>query len=148
MNLKSRGGFTLIEMLVVVMIIGILARVAVPQYFKVVEKDKASEGINLFLTLKGAQDRYMAKYGAFCNTTVAGCNGFDVTPPPLHYFQPVGAFGAGGGGNQSWTLTLTRTNAPAVYGSYQLKYDVEPGAAPSLTCNQANCTTDLLPLPN
>ena len=131
------------------MIIAILTVVAVPQYFKVVEKEKTAEAVDLFLTLKGAQDRYKSKYGAYCNNTVALCPGFDVTPPALHYFNPVGAFAAGGGGNQSWKLTLTRASAVAVYGAYQLTYDVEPGAAPLLTCNPVNpCKADLLPSPN
>jgi hypothetical protein len=90
----------------------------------------------------------MAKYGSFCTGVPAACAGLDVTIPPLHYFDPVTTFAAGGAGNQSWTLTLTRNGAPALYGAYQLRYDVEPGAAPALTCNQGNCTTDLLPAPN
>ena len=139
-----KDGFTLIEVLVAITIIGVLVRISVPQLYKILEKNKASEAVDLFYTLKGAQDRYNAKYGAFCNAAVSACPGFDATPPTLHYFTAVPAFG--GSGN-SWTLTLTRTNAPSVYGSYKLTYDVEPNAAPVLSCNQANCTADLLPHP-
>ena len=141
---RARNGFTLIESLVVVLIIAIMVRVSFPQLYKLIEKNKASEAVNLFLTLKGAQDRYNSKYGTFCNAAIASCPGFDTTPPTLHYFNTVPAFTGSG---TSWKLTLTRTAAPAIYGSYQLTYDVEPGAPPLLTCNQSDCTTDLLPGP-
>jgi prepilin-type N-terminal cleavage/methylation domain-containing protein len=57
----SGAGFTLIELLVVVLIIGILAAIAVPQYFKVVEKGKFVESMQWLNSLKGAQERYLAK---------------------------------------------------------------------------------------
>jgi prepilin-type N-terminal cleavage/methylation domain-containing protein len=144
---KNRaGGFTLIEVLVVVMIIGILSALAVPQYYKSIERDKASEGVNLMMALKGAQDRYRAKYGAFCNADIsAACSGFDYAPPPLKYFAAMPAFTAGGAGNQSWSLILTRKDTPALYSNYHLTYDIEPGAAPLFTCDNASCMTDLLP---
>ncbi len=139
-----KNGFTLIEMLIVVLIIGTLTAIAVPQYFKIVERNKAGEALNLFSALKGAQDRYKAKYGVFCNDSVANCPGFDFMLPPLRYFDPAGKFAAGSSGdNKSWLLTLTRTDTPAVYGAYQLTYD--SGAAPPIACSQPNCRKDFLP---
>ncbi|ACC97624.1 PilE-like protein [Elusimicrobium minutum Pei191] len=44
-----KKGFTLLEILVVVLIIGILSAIAVPQYTKIVERGRASEAL---LTLK------------------------------------------------------------------------------------------------
>ena len=56
---KNSKGFTLIEMLVVVLIIGILAGIALPQYKKSVEKAKLSEALINFKTIEGAIDRYL-----------------------------------------------------------------------------------------
>src|ERR1700751_3161424 len=87
-SLKSKGGFTLIELLVVVLIIGILAAIAVPQYFKVVEKGKASEGLATLDSLRSAQERYLAATGSYCGAAgfCAGVAGWDLTIPPIKDF--------------------------------------------------------------
>lgn len=57
-NLKS--GFTLIELLVVVLVIGILSSIAVPQYFKVVEKSRVAEATGALAAIRASADRYYA----------------------------------------------------------------------------------------
>ena len=42
-KIKQQSGFTLVEILIVVVIIGILATVAIPTYFKYVERGYASD---------------------------------------------------------------------------------------------------------
>lgn len=55
--MNNKQGFTLIELLVVVLIMGILASVAMPQYFKSVEKSRASEAVNVLSSIAEAQQR-------------------------------------------------------------------------------------------
>ena len=54
-NKQFKKGFTLIEMLVVVLIIGILAGIALPQYTNAVEKSKASEALIILKSLRDHQ---------------------------------------------------------------------------------------------
>ena len=59
---KNKTGFTLIEVLVVVLIIGILAAVAVPGYMRSVEKTRAMEAIQALSDISKAEhDYYLSK---------------------------------------------------------------------------------------
>ena len=60
-----KKGFTLLELIVVVIIIGILASLGLPQFFKTVEKGRAAEGTSLLGMLRSAQLRYYAEKATF-----------------------------------------------------------------------------------
>jgi prepilin-type N-terminal cleavage/methylation domain-containing protein len=143
--MKIRGGFTLIELLVVVLIIGILSSVAIPQYFKVVEKARMAEAQSTFSTVKSAQSRVQAKNGRYTN------NWGDLD---LAFTDRNGVACAGTGGcaqkiytyllDADGTVYATRNPIPTpatAYGIYTIIYDINSG---STTCTQANCIIDLL----
>ncbi|MBI5630802.1 MAG: prepilin-type N-terminal cleavage/methylation domain-containing protein [Elusimicrobia bacterium] len=137
--MKSERGFTLIELLVVVLIIGILAAIAVPQYFKVVEKGKFSQSTQWITSMKGAQERYLAKNGIYFSGTVTSTI-FDANLGNMVNFAQ-GAVTTTA--TPSWTITLTRGSpCPAVYGCYTVTYVAPPG---TFTCSSTDCTADLLP---
>ncbi len=59
----NKKGFTLLELLVVVLIIGILASVALPQYRKAVEKSRIAEMVTFVGNAKKAVSAYLLQYG-------------------------------------------------------------------------------------
>lgn len=75
-------GFTLIEVIIVVIIIAVLAAVSIPKYTGAVERSKAAEGTYILGTLLSAQERYFLENSAFTNTLA----GLDVTIPTPKYF--------------------------------------------------------------
>jgi prepilin-type N-terminal cleavage/methylation domain-containing protein len=57
--MKSKtSGFTLVEMVTVMMIIGSLVMMALPKYTLIVEKGRAAEGVQYLFSLLSAQKRY------------------------------------------------------------------------------------------
>ena len=66
-NRRFVTGFTLVELLIVIIIIGILATIAIPQYNKMVEKAKWSEAVNVLGSIKSTCLVYYAEYGIYPN---------------------------------------------------------------------------------
>ncbi len=61
----NKKGFTLIELIVVVIVIGILATFAVPQYLKVVTRGKVAKAKNSLALIVRAEKMYRSKYDTY-----------------------------------------------------------------------------------
>jgi type IV pilus assembly protein PilA len=75
---KLQKGFTLIELMIVVAIIGILAAIAIPAYQDYTIRAQVSEGMNLAAAAKAAvAESFLNRGSAPANRTVAGMSAND-----------------------------------------------------------------------
>ena len=63
----TRAGFTLVELAVVIVIIGVLAAFAVPRFKASVERSKAAEAFNYLSAVQAAQERYHARQSTYAD---------------------------------------------------------------------------------
>ena len=68
---KQNNGFTLAEVIIVVIIMGILATLAIPKFTSTVERVRAAEGIQLLTALLGAQKAFQLENGGNYSTNPA-----------------------------------------------------------------------------
>ncbi len=116
---KNEKGFTLVELAVVVVIIGVLAAFAVPKFLSSVERSKAAEAFNFLATVQTAQERYHARQGMYADSL----DKLDVQLPRLEYFETTGIDESDAAALQTkWSQTLTRKGASAGYGAYTVVF--------------------------
>jgi prepilin-type N-terminal cleavage/methylation domain-containing protein len=105
---KPRCGFTLVELAVVVVIIGVLAAFGVPRFLESVERSKASESFGYLSAVRSAQERYQAREGTYADDVEV----LDIDYAPLKYFDASAITLTGENG---WSMTLTRKAGASGY---------------------------------
>jgi len=106
-SVKGKKGFTLIELMIVVAIIGILAGIAYPAYQDYVTRAKRSDAKVALLSLQLAQEKYRANNVSYTSTLTnldyaAGADGADADAV-ADFWSP----------DKYYTLTVTGVSSTA-----------------------------------
>ena len=117
-------GFTLIEILVVVLIVGILAAIALPQYQRAVEKARAVEAKELLDTVYKAEQMFFLTNGSYASSF----SDLDVDIPWAET-STWGDWFSVAKGNERWVINLergTNSNVSIMVGRPSGPYDNYP----------------------
>ena len=68
-KLKAQSGFTMVELIIVVAIMGIIGAILVPQFTKTTEKAKITTDINSVKAIQRQIDRYHAEFAKWPGNT-------------------------------------------------------------------------------
>jgi len=66
-KIRVKAGFTLVEIMIVIIVIGILATISLPMYQKTVERSRIAEATSMLGAIRTAQVRYASEHNSFTN---------------------------------------------------------------------------------
>jgi len=132
---QGTAGFSLVELTIVVVILGVLSMMAVPRYQTAVERAKAAESFTYLAQIQGAQERHNARTGEYAKKM----NQLDIKMGAPNHFK-VGKFTSYNWQTQ-WELRLTRQGASFGFGAYTVCWNQN-----GFTRGRSSIKTDLLPV--
>lgn len=117
MNKSILKGFTLLELIVVIVIVGVLTSLAIPHFFKLIERSRAAEALQAISVIRRAIDRcYLMSntYSECYPYTIGGVfnPNLDIDDPfssPNSHFV-FGGTSIGGTGGAQFAFTICRNS--------------------------------------
>jgi len=113
---KTERGFTLIELMIVIAIIGILAAIAVPQYTDYVTRSRRTDGQSTLLQVAQELERCYTQFSAYNNTNCAVVTSGAVSRTSPEGYYVIAATGTALSAS-AFTLTATPQGAQATHDS-------------------------------
>jgi type IV pilus assembly protein PilE len=134
-NKTNSTGFTLIELMIVVAIIGILAAIALPSYQDSVRKSRRADAKSDLMGLANAMERHFTEQNTYCGTASSDCTGspivYTTNPQNTNYYSfDIDATAT------TFTLTATPKGAQAsdTCGDLTLNWHGEKSSADNTVC--------------
>lgn len=110
---RGQGGFTLIELMIVVVVVGILATLAVVSYRKMVNASHTAEATQMIQSIRVAQESYRAETGSYAGVSTS----LDSTLCPVATIlaQKVAWNPSCNGGVGAWSLLPLHVDGPVLF---------------------------------
>jgi type IV pilus assembly protein PilE len=101
----NKSGFTLLEIIIVIIIVGVLASLALPRFFSTVEFSRSTEALASLTAVRQSLERcYLQRSGNYNGCTLANLDIENPTNSPNAHFT----YTIGGQDATSYTITATR----------------------------------------
>lgn len=105
MRANKNGGFSLLELMVVVAIVALLASLAYDNYSRYAYRSRRVDGQNLLTSIAAAEQRYYTNYNNYTATLAGATSGsLGLNAAISKYYTATATVASGG---QSYTLTAT-----------------------------------------
>jgi type IV pilus assembly protein PilA len=108
-------GFTLAELMAVVVIIGILSALAMVGYRKYIDSARSSEALQMINSIKAAQEAFRAETLGYLNVSGA-LNNYYPQKPPSNTPPVKIAWGGTGPGDTLWRMLNVSNTGPVMFG--------------------------------
>ena len=139
--MKRMRGFTLIELMVVLAIVGILAAIAVPAFNEQIRKGRRSEALRGLGDIQAKQELWRSNHSTYADGT-GGTTGITMPTSTFYTF----AITAGSNTATRWQATATPQGAQVgdrcnIF-TFRVNTASFPGAPPITTAAQTDCITN------